>query len=166
MRRSLILVAITLGVVALIGLPAKADTINTFNFSTNLVGSAGTVTGSFTFDSTTNTFTSATLSFSSPIFGDFKISAPKPQDGFLFIFGTTANGNLVFYTILLNPFDLGQFWVNGLISGHGGYSEYNYTPIPEGAEWFLYLIPSAGVMLGAFLLAGKQRRFTLRAAHA
>jgi hypothetical protein len=165
MCRSLTLAGISFCLLLAVCLPAKADTINTFNFSTNLVGASGTVSGSFTFNTQTNTFTSASLTFNSPIFGNFMISAPNPQNGFLFVFGTQAAGNAILYSILVNPFNLSQYWVSGGIAGHGGYGNFNYTPVPEGAEWFLYLIPAACVMFGGIVLAGKQRQ-TLHAVRA
>lgn len=151
-------IGIGLVLLLVISLPAKADSINTFNFSTSLVGASGSVSGSFSYDTANHTFTSASLTFDSPIFGDLNFMSSNPQNGYLFIFMGKSGGSTVLYSILINPFNLSQFWLNGAIWNlNGAYAGYNYTQVPEGEDWFLYLIPSATVICGAFLMAGKRR---------
>ena len=157
-RRSLTLVGISLLFLSVICLPARADSISTFNFATNLVGASGSVSGSFTYDSTTHVFTAASITFSSSIFGNFSVQAPNPQNGFLFVFGKNVGNTSFLYSIVLNPLNLDQFWLSGGIwNTQGNWAGYSYSQVPEGGDWFLYLIPSATVLLGAVVLAGKQR---------
>lgn len=158
-RRSLTLAGIGLLFLSIVCLPARADSISNFNFATSLVGATGSVSGSFIYDATTNTFLTASITFSSPVFGNFTVPAPNTQNGFLFVFGQNVASTSFLYSILLNPFNLSQFWVNGAVwNTHGNWAGYNYRQVPEGADWFLYLIPAATVLLGAVVLAGKQRQ--------
>jgi hypothetical protein len=137
---------------------AKADPINTFSFSTNLVGASGTVSGSFTFNSQTHSFSNVSLTFSSPIFGNFQLT-PNPQNGWIFYYSGWVGSNQVVYTIIINPFNPSQFWVLGSISDKkGDYAGYGYIQVPEGNDGLSYLLASAMVLLGAIGVAvGKQR---------
>lgn len=140
-------------VMCCVALPASANSINTYNFSYGLSGGAGTVTGSFTYNSSTLQFTSTSLSFVSSIFGNVTLSNFNPQTGILYLYGGTTGSDYVLFTILLNPLNLSQFWVSGTITNlrTGAYSSF-YTRVPEGGDWLAYLIPGFLVMLGGVYL--------------
>jgi hypothetical protein len=166
------LVGISVLLLSAIALPARADTISTFGFSnTPLVGSPGTtVSGSFTYNSATNTISGASISFNgSPVFANLTInlgSQTGDKNTFLFTFTTTVfNPNTgktdaVSFTVLLNPFNHSILAVGGKIydpTGQGGGFYTNKLNVPEGGSEFGYMLPSAMAMFGGILLAGKRR---------
>lgn len=156
--RSLIILVLSLLLVTAASLPARADSISNFNFSSNLIGASGSVSGSFAYDNTAHSFTSASLTFNSPIFGNVVFTASNPRNGYLFIFSGSNGGTSILYSIIINPLNLSQFWLTGGIWNlSGDYARYGTTQVPEGEEWFLFLIPAVLVIGGAFLLAAKQR---------
>jgi hypothetical protein len=113
--------------------PVHASSISTYNYTTALSGGYGTATGTFTYNSTTSQFVSASISFVSSIFGNVTLSSATPQTGILSLYGGTVNGNSILYTILLNPLNLGQYWINGGIGNNLKISGFQYSAtVPEG----------------------------------
>jgi hypothetical protein len=154
-----------------IALPARADTINTFSFSnTPLVGSPGTVvSGSFTYNSGTNTISGASISFNgTPVFANLTInlgSQTGDKNTFLFTFTTTVfnpntgNKDTVSFSVLVNLFNHTILAVGGKIydpTGQGGGFYTNRLNVPEGGSEFGYMLPSAMAMFGGILLVGKR----------
>lgn len=148
-------------VLCAVSIPAHADSV-TYNYTYNLISgnsTVGTVTGSFTFNSSTNTLSNATLTINSSLFGNVTLTSVGGS-GFVFAFGGTVGGNYILYFITINPLNTSQYWVSGFIlnsTGVGGFSG-NYTSVPEGGAWYMYLVPSLLVMFGGMLLAGRRPR--------
>ena len=113
--------------------PVHASSISTYNYTTALSGGYGTATGTFTYNSATSQFVSSSISFVSSIFGNVTLSSTTPQTGILSLYGGTASGSSILYTILLNPLNLGQYWINGGIGNNLKLSGFQYTnTVPEG----------------------------------
>ena len=133
--------------------PVHADSITTYNFSTTLSGGYGTTSGTFTYNATTNTFLSASISFFSSLFGNVSLSSTNPELGFLSVYGGVVKGDSILYTILLNPLNPGQYWVDGGIATACRNSSFQYTSVSEGGE-FSYAMCSVLMMV---LLVGVRR---------
>jgi hypothetical protein len=141
---------------------AKADPINNFSFSTNLIGASGSVSGSFSYNTQTHSFSNVSLTFNSPIFGNIQLT-PSGQNGWIFYFNGWVGSTKVIYAITMNPLNFSQFWVTGVIyDTKGDYAGYSYSQVPEGSDGLTYLIASAMVMLGAVVVATGKQRSALR----
>lgn len=155
-----ILAAIAL-VLCAASLPARADSVS-YNYSYNLVSggsSVGTVSGTFTFNSSTATFSAASITFTSSLFGNVTLTSVGSQTGFVFAYAGVVGGNLILYTITVNPFNPSQYWVSGSITnlGNGATAVLKkYTSVPEGGTAYGYLIPSLVAVCGAIALAGRR----------
>jgi hypothetical protein len=134
------------------------------NFSGPLTGvSNSTVTGSFSFNSATDQFTSVSLSFTSLILGDGKVGplsingtkGPNGQWSFQW-WGFAKNGDLVIYDVTLNA--NGSFQVAASVADRQNYGGFNYMSVPEGGSRLAYLFMSAAAVFGAILFSGKNRR--------
>jgi multidrug transporter EmrE-like cation transporter len=138
---------------------AFAGSIETFNYSTNLTGvSSTTVQGTFSFNTATDTFTVAGLSFvGNSIFGGLSGSDTKPQSGTTFVLNENVDGYTVSYTIVLNPLT-GTYTANGSITYGGTTGDFQFNQVPEGGTQLSYLAASGLVLFAGMLLAGKQRR--------
>jgi hypothetical protein len=112
--------------------PVHASSISTYHYTTALSGGYGTATGTFTYNSASSQFLSASISFVSSIFGNVTLSSTIPQTGFLSLYGGTVNGSSVLYTILMNPLNLSQYWINGGIGNNLKVSGFQYSTVPEG----------------------------------
>jgi len=137
---------------------AFAGSIDTFSYSTNVSGvSNTTVQGAFTYNTSTGTFTLASLSFAgNSIFNGISGNDTKPQSGNTFVLNETIDGYTVSYTIVLNPLT-GSYTANGSISYGGTKGSFNYQ-VPEGGARLSYLLASGMALLAGIFLAGKQRR--------
>ena len=152
-------------VLCAVAIPAHADSV-TYNFTYSLISggsSVGTVTGSFSYNSTTHTLSSATLTINSSLFGNVTLtSLGSSSSGFVFAFGGTVGGNYILYFITFNPLNPSQYWISGSILNLGTRSiakfSSSYTAVPEGGAWYVYLVPSLLVMFGGMLLTGRRPR--------
>jgi hypothetical protein len=137
-----------------------AGSVSNFAYNTNLNGvSSTTVNAKFSYDTSSDSFTSASLSFlGNSIFGGISGSDTTPQSGNTFLLKETVDGYTVSYTIVLNPLT-GNYTANGSIS-YGGTTGTFFSQVPEGGTQLVYLAASGLVLLGGILLAGKQRRRT------
>jgi hypothetical protein len=138
---------------------AYAGSVTTFNFNTNLNGvSSTTVQGTFSYNSATNTFTSAGLTFvGNSIFGGLSGTVTKPQSGTTFVFKQTINGYIVSYTIVFDPLT-GSYTTYGSITYGGTTGTFQFNQVPEGGAQLSYLALSGLVLFAGIVLAGKQRR--------
>lgn len=151
-------------VLCAVAIPAHADSV-TYNFTYSLISgssSVGTVTGSFSYNSTTHTLSSATLTINSSLFGNVTLTSLGGSSGFVFAFGGTVGGNFILYFITFNPLNPSQYWISGSIlnlsTGTVGKFSNSYTAVPEGGAWYMYLAPSLLVLFGGMLLAGRRPR--------
>lgn len=112
--------------------PVHASSITTYNYVTALSGGNGTATGTFTYNSTTSQFVSASISFASSIYGNLTLNSTTQQTGIMSLYGGTVNGSSILYTILLNPLNLSQYWISGGIGNNLKLSGFQYTTtVPE-----------------------------------
>jgi len=145
-------------------LPASAGS-TTYSYTSNVVGVKGeTVTASFTFNTTKDQFTGVSLQFKGGVFGGVTESFTKAVSGFVFSLSTSpAKGDLLLYSIAINPLNLSQFAAGGTISslkgsGAFGYSGSRYSAVPEGGSRFAYLAPAGLALFGGMLVNGFFRR--------
>lgn len=138
---------------------AYAGSIETFNYSTTVAGVSNTrVQGTFNFNTSTDTFTLASLSFvGNSIFGGLSGTVTRPQFGNTFVFDKVINGYTVSYDIVFNPQN-GSYTANGSISTGGTVGTFKYSQVPEGGARLSYLLASGLTLLAGIALAGKQRR--------
>jgi hypothetical protein len=116
------------------------------------------VQGTFSFNTATDTFTVAGLSFvGNSIFGGLSGSDTKPQSGTTFVLNENVDGYTVSYTIVLNPLT-GTYTANGSITYGGTTGDFQFNQVPEGGTQLSYLAASGLVLFAGMLLAGKQRR--------
>ena len=143
-------------------LSASADSTNSFN-NVSLTGVSGTVSGSFSFNSSSNTFSAISLSFNGGVFGG--VNAQNGGGNGSCILGVCgfswqaqlANGNWVWDTILLN-LKTGQYQDLGGIYNWKNGGNFNRLPVPEGGASLAYLGLSGVAMFAGILIAGKRRR--------
>jgi len=146
-------------------LPAAAGPINSFSGVT-LKGVANTtVSGSFSFNSTTNQFSNISISFSgNSMFGGVQAIDNKSIQGtyiqgkgWLFSWLTKVGGNLICYAVLFNP-TTNQFATTGwIVKGNNGGS-FGYLTVPEGGAILSYLFLSGAAVFAGIVMSGKQRR--------
>jgi hypothetical protein len=148
----------------ILSLPALAGSVNSFS-NVKLQGVSGTVSGSFTFDSTTDQFSNCSLSFTGSAFNGVNVNDPNsvkgtyvPGQGWLFVWGTNdKSGDTIWYSILLNP-ATNQYWTAGWIANWQQHGNFNYSQVPEGGAELTYLLLSAMAVFCGILMSGKQRR--------
>jgi hypothetical protein len=134
------------------------------NFSGPLVGvNNSTVSGSFSFNSTTDQFTGVSLSFTSPILGNGNVNpgslnGTKGSNGQWSFqwWGFAGNGDVVIYDATLNT--NGTFQVTADVSNWQKYGSFNYMSVPEGSSGFAYLFMSAIAVFGTIFVSGRRRR--------
>jgi hypothetical protein len=137
---------------------ASAGSIETFNYSAGVQGvSQTTVQATFNYNTSSDAFTLASLSFAgNSIFNGISGKDTTQQYGDTFLLKETVDGYTVSYTIVFNPLT-GTYTANGSIT-YGGTTGTFYNQVPEGGTQLSYLAASGLVLLGGILLAGKQRR--------
>jgi hypothetical protein len=147
-----------------VSLSAFADSKDSFS-NVNLVGISGTVSGSFTFNSATHTFSNLTLSFDGGKFNGDKAwsdgGKAKCAHGVCEYSWKEklAGGGWVSDTILFN---LKTGWyedLGGIYKGKNG-GDFKYMSVPEGGTTLSYLMLSGFAMLAGILISGKRRRAT------
>ena len=152
--------------------PSRADSM-TYSFTSNLSGSYKntTITGSFTFNPTTNTISGGSL-----VFNGTSIFAGIGNVTLSSIVGT--NGQLVF-TYLLSVFNKTTHKTDKLdlqifVTSAGAYATLGYVcdslncagysntklsmQVPEGGSPWMYLLLAGAVMMGGIFLASRQAR--------
>jgi hypothetical protein len=136
---------------------ASAGSIESFDYSAAVQGvSATTVQATFNYNTSTDAFTVASLSFAgNSIFDGVSGKDTTPQSGDTFLLKETVDGYTLSYTIVLNPLT-GTYTANGSIT-YGGTTGTFYSQVPEGGNQLYYLTASGLVLLGGILLTGKQR---------
>lgn len=166
MRRYFNLAGICAAFLALACLPALADSKDNFS-NEKLTGNSGsTVSGSFTFNSTTDAFSNISLSFNGGVFnginaldtGGGKATCLLGWCGFSW---QTLVGNvLVWDTIVINV-NTGAYQDFGGI--YNWQNQWNFDPpmsAPEGASSLAYLALSGIAIFTGILVSEKKRRKT------
>jgi hypothetical protein len=145
-----------------VSLSASANSNDSFS-NVSLVGTSGKVSGSFTFNSSTQTFSNLTLSFNGGLFGGDSASngggKAKCRLGVCEFSWKEklAGGGWVSDTILLN-LKTGQYEdLGGIYRGKKG-GDFTYMSVPEGGPTLSYLLLSGFVMLAGILITRKQGR--------
>jgi hypothetical protein len=131
-----------------------------------LVGTSGTVSGSFTFNTSTDQFSGFSLSFNGGVFAGATASNGGGQGtcyqgfcGFYFQ-GKASDGAWVTDMIVVN-LKTGQFDdFGGIYNWQKQGGDFNYLSVPEGGAKLTYLMLSAIAVFGGILISGKQRRIT------
>jgi len=141
-------------------LPASAGSVQTFNYSTSVSGvNNTTLTGSFVYDTSNDTFSTGSLSFTgNSVFGGLHGTYNKSESGDSFVLSLSASGITLQYNITLNPLNTNQYWVTGTITRNGTTGTFAFTDVPEGGARYAYLVPAGIVIFGGILLAGFKRR--------
>jgi hypothetical protein len=139
---------------------AFAGSVETFNYSTSVNGvSNTTVQGTFTYNTATDTFTSAALSFvGNSIFGGLSGTDTKPQSGSTFVLNEMVDGYTVSYTISLLNLLNGTYSAGGSISLGQTTGSFQFNQVPEGGTQLSYLAACGLVLFTGLWFAGKQRR--------
>ena len=141
---------------------AHADSKDSFS-NVSLIGTTGTVSGSFTFNSSTDSFSNLKLSFNGGMFGGDNASNPGGKAKC--ILGVCefswkeklAGGGWVSDTILFN-LKTGRYEdLGGIYKGKNG-GDFKYASVPEGGTPLSYLMLSGFVMLAGILISRKRRR--------
>jgi hypothetical protein len=152
-------------------LPALADSNDNFSNETLTGNSGSTVSGSFTFNSTTDSFSNISLSFNGGAFNGINASDASGGKatcllGFCGFSWQTLVGNvLVWDTIVINV-------KTGAYQDFGGIynwrNQWNFDPppmsAPEGASSLAYLTLTGLAIFAGIVISGKKRR-TARTAH-
>jgi hypothetical protein len=148
-----------------VSLPASAGSVYTFS-NVKLTGNSGsTASGTFTFDPSTHTFSNVSMTFNGGAFGGIQANGGKGQgvyiqgQGYLYSWGTTVKGNLVWCSILFNP-ATGQFHEWGGIANWKYNGNFDYMSVPEGGAELTYLMLSGIAVFGGIVVSGKKRRAT------
>ena len=169
MGRSLKISGICALFIFLASLSASAGTICNFS-NVKLTGTSGsTVSGTFTIDPTTHTFSNVSLSFNGGAFGGIKANGGNLKgiliqgQQYLYSWITTVNGNLVGWSILYD-FKTGQYKEWGGISNWQNKGDFNYLSVPEGGAELTYMMLSGVALFAGIVFSGKQRRAT-RSSH-
>ena len=167
MLRSLKLGATCAVFLLAVSLSASACSGDCFS-DVSLVGnSGGDASGSFAFNTSTDTFSNLSLTFNSGAFSGVTAQDSKGGGGcILGICGiswkTIVDGDTVWNTIVLN-LKTGQYEDYGGIYNWKNQGEFNYMSAPEGGNSLAYLLLSGIALFVAIFLSRKQRR-PLRAA--
>jgi hypothetical protein len=167
MRRYLSLSSVCAVFLALVCLPALADSHDSFS-NEKLGGSSGsTVSGSFTFNSTTDTFSNISLSFNSGAFNGINASDASGGKatcilGLCAFSWKTEVGNVwVWDTIILNTnpgASYGQYWDIGKIVNWQNSWNFDPLPAPEGGTSMAYVALSGIAMVAGILISRKKTR--------
>jgi len=165
MKRNLTSATVCVMFLLAVSLSASACSGDCFS-NVNLVGnSGGTAGGSFTFNSSTDTFSNLSLSFNGGVFNGQGGSDAQGGKGIcvLGICGfswqtTLKNGDTVWETILFNV-KTGQYQDSGGISNWSkqGQFKYDYMGVPEGGNSLSYLM-LCGISVFAAILVYRKRR--------
>jgi hypothetical protein len=160
MKRYFKLVAICAAFVLSVAMSASAGSSD--NFSGTLTGVANsTVSGSFSFNSTTDQLTGVILSFTSPVLGNGQadpgsLNGTKGSNGQWSFqwWGYANNGDLVIFDATLNT--NGTFQVGGDVANRKQYGGFNMM-VPEGGSKLAYLLTSVAALFGGIFISKKRQ---------
>jgi len=163
MKRNYKLAAVCSVFVLAVSICASAG--STDNFSGPLIGATGTESGSFTFNSTTDSFSGIKLSFAGSTFGNVNASNGGGQgscwNGICGYFWQTqvlsAGGQKDWVWDAILVYANGQYKDFGGISNSQNRGGFNYMSVPEGGSRLAYLLLSAIAVFGAIFVSGKSR---------
>jgi len=150
-------------VVFVLALSICASAGSTDNFSATLTGVSETVSGSFTFNSSTDSFANIKLSFAGSTFGNINTSNGGGNANWCgngecaFWWKTTVGADTIWDVIVVNLIT-GQFQDAGTISNSQNNGGFSYMSVPEGSSALAYLLLSAAAILGGIFMSGKNRR--------
>ena len=150
-----------------VSLSASACSGDCFS-NVSLVGnSGGTASGSFTFNTSTDTFSNLSLTFSGGVFKGMGGSDSKGGGGCVlgicgFSWKTMDGSDTIWNTIILN-LKTGQVEDIGGIYNWKNQGNFNYMAVPEGGNSLAYLLLCGVALFAAIFFSRKQRR-PLRAA--
>jgi len=161
-RCSKLVAVFTLFVLA-VSLCASAGPIDNFS-GAKLTGvsQGGTVSGTFSFSTTTHQFSSIAVSFVSSVFGNVNATCQGWINGtyanglWSFQWSTVKNGDLINYKINFNP-ATGQFTASGSIANWWNQGKFSMS-VPEGETPLSYLMLSGFAMFAGIVIAGRRRR--------
>lgn len=163
MKRFFKLTVFSVALVFAASVSAFAGSITDSFSGAALTGVSGTASGSFTFNSSNDTFSNLSVSFNGGVFSGVNASDPNGGQGTCignlcgFYWQTGAKGDSVWDTIVLN-IQTGQYEDFGGIYNWQNQGDFNYLSVPEGGAKLAYLMLSALAMFGGIFLSGKQRR--------
>ena len=157
------LVAISAAFLLLVCLPALADSHDNFSNEQLTGGSGSTLSGSFTFSSSSDTFSNISLSFNGGTFNGINAQDTGGQAvcalGLCAFSWETKTGNVwVWDTIVLNV-STGQYQDFGWI--YSAQNQWNFDPpmsAAEGGTRLAYLVLCGIAIFAGILVSGKQRR--------
>jgi hypothetical protein len=168
MMRYLKLASVSVLFLLAVSLSAFANSNDSFS-NVNLTGVSGTVSGSFVFNSTTDTFSSISLLFNGGVFNGGSASDGGGKATCLFGWcgfswqAQATDGAWVTDSIIVN-LKTGQFLdLGGVYQGRND-GDFKYLSVPEGGTPLPYLMLSGFAILAGILISGKRRR-ALRTAH-
>ena len=142
-----------------VSLSASANSFSNFKLSGN---SGSYVSGGFSFNTSTHVFSGLSISFDKGVFSGIGANGSGGQgvylkgQGYLYSWGTTVHGDLVWCSILFNP-STGQFHEWGGISNWKYNGNFDYLQVPEGGAELTYLMLSGIAVFGGIFISGKQR---------
>lgn len=158
--KSYIQLGVALCVVAL-SVSAFAGSVTTGSYAASVSGVPNTtVYGTFSYNTSTDTYTSVSLSFvGNSIFGGLSGTVTQPQSGSRFVFDKTVGGYSVSYSILLDAMNPDSYTAQGyIVNGSASGTFGSKHQVPEGGSQISYLLASGLVLFAGILIAGKQRR--------
>ena|SRR5579864_540518 len=162
MRRNFRLLSICAIFLLTVCVSASADSNYQFS-NVALTGVSGTVSGTFTYNASTDVFSGLALSFNGGAFNAVKASnnggngiCKQNLCGF-FWQTTLANGDSVWNAIVIN-LQTGQYSDLGGISNSQNQGFFDYQSVPEGGATLGYLMVSGIAVFGGIVISGKQRR--------
>ena len=147
----------------LLAMCLSASANSNYQFSNlALTGVSGTVSGSFTYNASSDTFSGISLTFTGGVFGGVKASnsggnGSCKQNLCGFYWQTTSKGNTVWNAIVIN-LQTGQYQEFGSISNSQNKGFFDYQPVPEGGATLGYLMLSGIAVFGGIVISGKKRR--------
>lgn len=162
MIRSFKLATVCVMFLLAVSLSASACSGDCFT-NVNLSGSSGgNASGSFTFNTSTDTFSNLSVTFNGGVFNGMSGSDAKGGGGCVlgicgFSWKTTVGGDTVWNTIILN-LKTGQFEDLGGIYNWKNQGNFNYMSTPEGGNSLAYLLLCSIALFAAIFLSRKQRR--------
>jgi hypothetical protein len=167
MMRNIKLATVCVMFLLAVSLSASACSGDCFT-NVNLAGnSGGTASGSFTFNTSTDTFSNLSVSFNGGLFSGKSAQDSKGGGGCIlgicgFSWKSTVGGDTVWNTIILN-LKTGQFEdLGGIYNWRNQAGNFNYLAVPEGGNSLTYLLLS-GIALFVAIFTSRKRRHAMRA---
>jgi hypothetical protein len=162
MRRYCKLASVCVAFLLVGSLPALADSNHNFS-NVQLQRASDAVSGSFTFNRSTDQLSNSSLWFAGSLFGGVKVSDPNGVNGtklgqdWLFGWSTQKSGDTIWGSVLFNPLT-NQSELGESISNWKGDGKSDFFAVPEGGTPLSYLMLSGLAIFAGILISGKQRR--------